>query len=97
MRAEGSDWELGLEIIHKLQREHVIYALVGCIEYTDNFEKLIPMLIYVLICAQILADYLHIPHHMLEIIDCMVKVIGPDYVDKGSLTWINDCGFGNGW
>jgi hypothetical protein len=62
------------------------YALLHCREYTTHLDKLTEMLMYVLVTAEILAVYLGKTDNMVEMVDIMIKIIGPDFMDDQEAT-----------
>ena len=65
-----------------LEITYIEYALLGCLRYTLQTDKLTEMLLYILTCSSILAEHLQKQMYMFNIIDCMVETVGPDY-DNG--------------
>jgi hypothetical protein len=63
----------------KLETVDVQYALFLCLQYVSDAEQVTQMLIYVLLCSAILADYTNAQKQIHDIIDCMAEVIGKDF------------------
>ncbi len=56
------------------------YALLGCLSFTCETNKLTEMLLHVLLCSWLVQKKLP-GKNILNIIDNMVEIIGPDYAD----------------
>ena len=67
----------------KLKAVDVQYALFLCLQYVSGTEQVTQMLIYVLLCSAILADYTNAQEKIHDIIDCMAEVIGKDFAAEG--------------
>ncbi len=63
----------------KLEVVDVQYALFLCLQYVCETEEVAEMLIYVLLCSAILAEYMDAQEKIFDVIDCMAEVIGKDY------------------
>lgn len=70
---------------------HIRYALLCCLNYTDQTKKLDEMLSYVLLCSFEIVHRLDAPERILDIIEHMAKIIGCDY--KDSTAYIPACIF----
>lgn len=67
----------------KLEVVDVQYALFLCLQYVCETEEVSEMLIYVLLCSSILAEYMNTQEQIFDVIDCMAEVIGKDYEVEG--------------
>ncbi len=67
----------------KLEAVDIKYALFLCLQYVCETEEAAEMLIYVLLCSAILAEYMDAQEEIFDVIDCMAEVIGKDYEAEG--------------
>jgi len=59
------------------------YAILGCLSFTAETDKLTEMLLHVLLCSFLMQRKMP-EEKILNIIDNMVEIIGPDYADYKS-------------
>ena len=66
----------------KLEMFHVRYAVLSCMNYTNQTNKLDEMLCYVLLCSYEVANKIKATERIFEVIDIMAEIIGRDYKDE---------------
>ena len=66
----------------KLEIFHVRYAMLSCMNYTNETSKLDEMLCYVLLCSYEVANKIKATERIFDVIDIMAELIGRDYKDE---------------
>lgn len=86
MRTIALEQDVDAQVLGLWKQEYVQYAWLGCLAYTTDRARVAEMLTYVLVVAHLITEMFQIPKaspqrhdDILEVIDVMLEVVGPDY------------------